>query len=105
MRISDWSSDVCSSDLQVLLVRGRVGFDQLLVSRLLGRQNEALVFARQIVPDIDADDGRTVDRARRHVAGAQHGNTVEADGRVSGGEREGFRLPRERKSTSLNSSN
>src|SRR3546814_13041852 len=28
MRISDWSSDVCSSDLMMELVRGAVGYDE-----------------------------------------------------------------------------
>src|SRR3546814_18366201 len=58
---------------QVLLVRRRIGFDQLLVSRLLGRQDEALIVTRQIVPDIEADDGRAgIGRASGRERGVRY---------------------------------
>src|SRR3546814_21060027 len=41
MRISDWSSDVCSSDLQFGLLRGRIATDQIRTARIIERFERA----------------------------------------------------------------
>src|SRR3546814_21171468 len=57
MRISDWSSYVCSSDLDVLLDRARMNVHRLR-HRGLGRKGLALrrpPFARQIHDDVEIE--------------------------------------------------
>src|SRR3546814_11644859 len=68
MRISDWSSDVCSSDLQSVSGAGKAGMDELFEQSrniFVGDQAEAKKFTKQIafnvIPHIDSflDDGST----------------------------------------------
>src|SRR3546814_19436254 len=70
MRISDWSSDVCSSDLGRLTTRGRIVVDAG-AERALGKGNSLLpagvarvegVFARGAVVDIVTADGQVIAR-------------------------------------------
>src|SRR3546814_17395459 len=67
MRISDWSSDVCSSDLP-LLIKGllhpddareaaQLGVDGLIVSNHGGRQLDAAPAPLDMLPDIRAAVG------------------------------------------------
>src|SRR3546814_9634597 len=60
MRISDWSSDVCSSDLQGARAAARGEAHRLLVRRFRARDAGVI--------DLATGDGR--DLARQHAAGA-----------------------------------
>src|SRR3546814_17806985 len=53
MRISDWSSDVCSSDLALLLLLGAVGEDRVHAQRRLhaGEAAQAAVAALEFLAD------------------------------------------------------
>src|SRR3546814_15566147 len=53
MRISDWSSDVCSSDLALLLLLGAVGEDRVHAQRRLhaGEAAQAAVDALEFLAD------------------------------------------------------
>src|SRR3546814_12890444 len=69
MRISDWSSDVCSSDLVVDIVLVRIPVEQRLV--LLAASDGPVAFANEVVDDgerraLGAVDETAVGR-RRHV--------------------------------------
>src|SRR3546814_16222302 len=93
MRISDWSSDVCSSDLAVLLVAMRAGIGQS------HEDHEAAVrmtdAGRPPLLAVDDDLVTVEDRGRLHVGGVagRHIRFRHADrradpiGRASWGER------------------
>src|SRR3546814_1207973 len=127
MRISDWSSDVCSSDLDV----GDEGFEKLLlfiedgvgVARLFGigepgrrphraelRLQHIVVGARRIERDIDADRLRAhlveiAERVREQGAVERRTDTrVEKRFVIIGYESDAAVLLEDRKSTRLNSS-
>src|SRR3546814_18176645 len=74
MRISDWSSDVCSSDLIVPAARRRRRLLRLVTSRLLGTGG----FVRSLGRELDGVVGVLgggADRQRAdvvHVAGGDH---------------------------------
>src|SRR3546814_10269380 len=51
MRISDWSSDVCSSDLQVLELTGLHGLGERFPHELSGGQQQRVALARALAPD------------------------------------------------------
>src|SRR3546814_8955717 len=114
MRISDWSSDVCSSDL-------RVGLPHLLEPRLaLGIAQAAAKLSQDAVQFILAVHPRLkqaafasreilVDRiAQRHIFGTQRNRRIEGEGRavvvVEFDENGRHALAEDRKSTRLNSS-
>src|SRR3546814_4095069 len=76
MRISDWSSDVCSSDLPALLRPGR--FDRQVVvpnPDILGREQILKVHMRKVplAPDVEA---RVIARGTPGFSGADLANLV-----------------------------
>src|SRR3546814_1403949 len=82
MRISDWSSDVCSSDLPVVVRR---------VENLLGDRFAPGGAVRRLAVDDLADDGHDPDRAARFT------------GRIGGDpvvERDRLEIPRSEEHTS-----
>src|SRR3546814_10089325 len=80
MRISDWSSDVCSSDLPLLQhIAGRIHDPRVYVAELLQREE-----VRRVSGVVELEGGRLVDR---HGNGA--GVRVAAVARV---QRDGFRV-------------
>src|SRR3546814_3755673 len=80
MRISDWSSDVCSSDLPLLQhIAGRIHDPRVDVAELLQREE-----VRRVSGVVELEGGRLVDR---HGNGA--GVRVAAVARV---QRDGFRV-------------
>src|SRR3546814_9904229 len=96
MRISDWSSDVCSSDL---------GGDQLVVEDRAVRSDAFAM--RQIFGELDRDR-RIFEAEARRIASGHHRGARWRAGRVrgiGGGEIDAFECKRvDRKSTRLNSS-
>src|SRR3546814_13815204 len=56
MRISDWSSDVCSSDLGLALAAGDGGIDQIDIGEAVGEFERSLETVRQPRREIGADD-------------------------------------------------
>src|SRR3546814_3581884 len=71
MRISDWSSDVCSSDLNACLRAAAVRLPRRRGRRRAGRRQQA------------GDDGDTLPAARREAA--RHRFGAEPAGRAPGG--------------------
>src|SRR3546814_2875905 len=97
MRISDWSSDVCSSDLGViLLVRGLLAEKAFSMRRLTVESAErtviSWVFARASRSAINATDTRS----KPTEESAMTAETLATEGN--------FVLASDRKSTRLNSS-
>src|SRR3546814_6143368 len=104
MRISDWSSDVCSSDLLVAILFARFGCLGLVVERGLQCLPDRVgQLARRLGMGIELALQRGQVRAR--VAGQLHGQFVVEDpaARAVGAARVGL-APAARKSTRLNSS-
>src|SRR3546814_2713865 len=56
MRISDWSSDVCSSDLNVKLVAGAVAVDRHMGKRCLGIGLQGLDRSPEVVGTRERED-------------------------------------------------
>src|SRR3546814_19421637 len=56
MRISDWSSDVCSSDLNVKLVAGDVAVDRQMGKRCLGIGLQGLDCSPEVVGTRERED-------------------------------------------------
>src|SRR3546814_17079955 len=97
MRISDWSSDVCSSDLQLLLRRGGAHFDQApraedeFLDRgadpphRIGREAEA-AFGIELLHALHQSDIAFADQLadRQAIAAVTHCDQI---GRASGRER------------------
>src|SRR3546814_5762765 len=99
MRISDWSSDVCSSDLHILAAEARVHAARLEIAAVRAARNLAVaVLPRQ--PDFEVIG---LARGEAHVAAAEQHFPVGQFERLEdcfGG----ARLALDRKSTRLNSS-
>src|SRR3546814_2135509 len=104
MRISDWSSDVCSSDLAVLLLGG-ASFMALMVLAHMGFSLEAL-FARAVEVKTQAalaDGATTAEAAERGRSIMAPGNFIKDPvSAISFGL--ALMLGTDRKSTRLNSS-
>src|SRR3546814_15937011 len=71
MRISDWSSDVCSSDLKAVLRRPEGEWDRVALFRAFGRAVEALGGLYVTAEDVgtSVEDMQEVATVSRHVAG------------------------------------
>src|SRR3546814_5948177 len=119
MRISDWSSDVCSSDLRRVVVAGDPGpveaRQQLLQPRRLGRVEarrgravvEGVAEADDPLDAVAGDDVLQLVEGRRGVVGRQELAAGGEGGRlleVQVGHRREAALGTDRKSTRLNSS-
>src|SRR3546814_2826718 len=107
MRICDWSSDVCSSDLEIARRRGQAAFDRQLTDHVDRVQDQVEMLIRR-EPDAQRLR-RAVEIEVRQFAGPV---VVTDDLRVRGQRRELIHVAREarilarsdRKSTRLNSS-
>src|SRR3546814_4680268 len=98
MRISDWSSDVCSSDLLRLLDEATVGMSEgaTLPGDVAFRLYDTFGFPYDLTEDALRTQGITVDRAGFDAAMAQQKAAARAAWKGSG--------EKDRKSTRLNSS-
>src|SRR3546814_10851895 len=84
MRISDWSSDVCSSDLRVVHRTGGRG-----VARARYREGEGGAAGAALGPDgIVGGDGEEAGRRRRVVVQDGSFGSIDRDIRACGGVRE-----------------
>src|SRR3546814_3725982 len=71
MRISDWSSDVCSSDLPVAVVVAGVQTQPRFFLRALGCQSVADDDHRNVVELVEVRPELTLQQRRRRVDGAE----------------------------------
>src|SRR3546814_1361245 len=112
MRISDWSSDVCSSDLQLTCVfvdHGlmRQGEAEQVVSLFRGAYNIPLVHVNAETLFLNGLKGVTDPEAKRKFIGRTFIDVFEEEARKIGGAdflAQGTLYPEDRKSTRLNSS-
>src|SRR3546814_14891818 len=79
MRISDWSSDVCSSDL-VRIARGdRRKRVRSRIDALIGAEHDAGAAVADFDPTIDDHDARAITITTHREAGAEHAHLAVAD--------------------------
>src|SRR3546814_7714857 len=95
MRISDWSSDVCSSDLAIRLnlrLGGGLGVDRLLIAEQEGRaaidhqeHDDRIERLREGEPAVRCFDGaqRRDHRIHRHLRSEEHTSELQSLMRIS----------------------
>src|SRR3546814_15079384 len=74
MRISDWSSDVCSSDLGVLVAKNAAQCSGITTFELRDRAADKAILA---LPDAGVDCGNTPVSCRMRLAFVRPGSTVD----------------------------